>query len=444
MKQAAPCGSATFAPEMDTTKGITLNLHEQAYAHEDFCLFEPGTNSALIRGLYSFPFGRLAGWGSLECWEVSGTDWAASLDDFLSRHRSHWIMGHISYEARLLAEPTLNSVHKNGMGFGKLSFFVPEYVYVQTPDEPAVLLRQSDMQQSPAQHIEPILREESACGHLHDIRTDFSAFYRERFARIREHLLKGDIYELNFCLPYSARGRLSDPAALWQRLCASNPNPFRALYRRGPSWLLCNSPERFLRREKNRLLSQPIKGTMPRFDDPEADRKALEALRQSEKERAENVMIADLVRNDLGRIARAGTVRADELFGLYSFPSVHQMISSLSAEMRPGLGFSDIFKAMFPMGSMTGAPKFSAMQLIDELEGFNRGLFSGSVGYIAPGGDFDFNVVIRSILYDENSEEIMFPAGSAVTVYAEADAEYAECTLKASRMLEALTGRRTP
>lgn len=412
-----------------------------AHQYRNFCLFETGPCSPEVQKLYGFRYQRLAGLGQLECLELSGGGWEKLLDDFLQRHRHRWIMGHLSYDFRLLAEPSLQSKFIDKTGFGIASFFVPELIILETGTEGVQIIRQSDgkklddlawreeaqRRESPELLLEP-----------DSLKCAFGEYYHSRFQDIQHHLMRGDIYELNFCLPYSARGSLNRPAALWRSLCDQNPNPFRALYRRDQSWLLCNSPERFLCRKDGRLISQPIKGTSARHTNAKEDRASLQALGSSEKERAENVMIVDLVRNDLGRIAETGTVRVDELFGLYTFPSVHQMISTISAKPAHNTGFSDILKALFPMGSMTGAPKYRAMQIIDELEGFNRGLYSGSVGYIAPGGDFDFNVVIRSILYNEKNHELLFPAGSAVTVYSKAEDEFNECQLKASRMLDTL------
>lgn len=424
-------------------------LENLAGHYRDFCLFETGPASPAVQDLYHCRHRQLAGIGCLDSLELGGTGWEKPLDDFLQRYGHNWIMGHISYDFRLLAEPSLKSNHNDEIGFGIASFFVPEFILLETGVEGMQVIRQSDgrIVDDLSWHEEQLHESPGLVLDPGALRHDFRAYYHSGFQDIQKHLMRGDIYEMNFCLPYSARGSLNRPAALWRSLCTENPNPFRALYRRGESWLLCNSPERFLCQRDGRLISQPIKGTAARFANTEEDRASLLALGSSEKERSENVMIVDLVRNDLGRIAKIGTVRVDELFGLYTFPSVHQMISTLSAEPAQNTKFSDILKALFPMGSMTGAPKYRAMQLIDELEGFNRGLYSGSVGYIAPGGDFDFNVVIRSILYNEKNNQLLFPAGSAVTVYSNAEDEFRECRLKASRMLDTLlrhSGLRSP
>ena len=151
----------------------------------------------------------------------------------------------------------------------------------------------------------------------------------------------------------------------------------------------------------------------------------------SAKDRSENVMVVDLVRNDLSKVCKEGTVRVDELYGIYSFPQVHQMISTVSGELKEEVCFTDILKATFPMGSMTGAPKNKVMHLIEKYEQTKRGIFSGAVGYISPNGDFDFNVVIRSIMYNADTSYLSFQTGSAITFYSDPEKEWEECLLKA-------------
>ncbi len=208
-------------------------------------------------------------------------------------------------------------------------------------------------------------------------------------------------------------------------------------YKAGEHYLISSSPERFLKKKGERILSQPIKGTIRRGKNPQEDENLKQELAFSPKERSENVMIVDLVRNDLSRIAQRGSVQVDQLFGIYTLPSVHQMISTISCRVKPELNFTDILRAVFPMGSMTGAPKISAMNLIDSHEKFKRGWFSGCAGYITPEGDFDFNV---SIMYNEQEQKISFPAGSAITIGSNPEKEYEECLLKAAAMRKVLEG----
>jgi para-aminobenzoate synthetase component 1 len=215
-----------------------------------------------------------------------------------------------------------------------------------------------------------------------------------------------------------------------------SPNPFSAFYKLDDKYLLCASPERFLKRKKNKLVSQPIKGTSRRSAETDTQEKSL--LHSDEKERAENIMIVDLVRNDLSKICEEGSVAVDEFLKIYSFPQVHQMISTISGNVRENISFSQIISALFPMGSMTGVPKKKVMELIEKYEKTKRGLFSGSVGYIDPDGNFDFNVVIRSILYNESRRYLSLQAGSAITWKSKPEKEYEECKIKIEAMIRSL------
>ncbi|QJX48792.1 anthranilate synthase component I family protein [Hymenobacter taeanensis] len=255
---------------------------------------------------------------------------------------------------------------------------------------------------------------------------------------IREDILNGEVYELNLCQEFFAENVVLEPVEVFLRLLKTSPTPFAAFYRWHDHYLLCASPERFLRRQGTTLLSQPIKGTIRRGSTPATDEQQRQTLLHDEKERAENLMIVDLVRNDLARVAETGTVHVPELFGLYPFRHVWQMISTVQATAQPGLGLVDALRATFPMGSMTGAPKIRAMQLIEHYERSRRGLYSGSIGYVLPNGDFDFNVVIRSLQYRQDTGYLSFQVGSAITYDSVPEHEYQECLLKAQGLLEVL------
>ena len=264
------------------------------------------------------------------------------------------------------------------------------------------------------------------------------ADYLRAVAGVREDILNGEVYELNLCQEFYAENVQLDPTALFWRLNAASPAPFAGFVRWHDHYLLCASPERFLTRRGPTILSQPIKGTRRRGPTPADDAQQRQALLADEKERAENLMIVDLVRNDLARVAATGSVQVPELFGLYPFRHVWQMISTVEATLRPGVALPEILRATFPMGSMTGAPKVRAMQLIEHYERSRRGLYSGSIGWVGPGGDFDFNVVIRSLQYRADTGYLSFQVGSAITYDSDAEQEYAECLLKAQGLLEAL------
>ncbi|MDC1244897.1 anthranilate synthase component I family protein, partial [Crocinitomicaceae bacterium] len=196
------------------------------------------------------------------------------------------------------------------------------------------------------------------------------------------------------------------------------------------------SPERFIKKNGSNLLAQPIKGTARRGENDTEDKFLFKSLRNDPKERAENIMIVDLMRNDLSKVAEKNSVKVDELCEIYSFETVHQMISTVSCKVKKQYSFVDILKATFPMGSMTGAPKIRAMELIEKYEDFKRGLYSGSVGYIAPNGDFDFNVIIRTMIHNKNLKTLSCSVGSAITIKSDAEKEFEECQIKIKKMID--------
>src|SRR5690606_12120597 len=263
--------------------------------------------------------------------------------------------------------------------------------------------------------------------------------YLDDIIKLKQHILRGDCYEINYCQEFFAENASLDPIMAYIKLSEISPNPFSALYRVEDKWLLCASPERYLRKDGDRLKSQPIKGTSKRMDDPEEDLRSSEWLRQRSKDKSENVMVVDLVRNDLSRVCKEGSVKVDELFGIYSFPQVHQMISTISGIVSPEVEFTVIISATFPMGSMTGAPKKRVIELIEEYERSRRGIFSGSVGYISPQGDFDLNVVIRSLMYNESEKYLSFQVGSGITFYSDPELEWEECLMKAEAIRKTLS-----
>ncbi|WP_460556638.1 anthranilate synthase component I family protein [Hymenobacter daeguensis] len=264
------------------------------------------------------------------------------------------------------------------------------------------------------------------------------ADYLRAVTAVREDILSGEVYELNLCQEFYAEHVALEPVDVFWRLMQASPAPFAGFVRWHDHFLLCASPERFLAHRHGQLISQPIKGTIRRGTTPEADEQQRQTLFHDEKERAENLMIVDLVRNDLARVAQTGTVRVPELFGLYPFRHLWQMISTVAADRHPAANLEAILRATFPMGSMTGAPKIRAMQLIEHYERSRRGLYSGSMGYVRPDGSFDFNVVIRSLQYRQDTGYLSFQVGSAITYDSDPEREYEECLLKAKALLEVL------
>ncbi len=262
--------------------------------------------------------------------------------------------------------------------------------------------------------------------------------YVSNILKIKNHLQSGDIYEMNYCQEFYAQKINIDPFDLFVRLNDIAKAPFASFYRCKNHFCLCASPERYLKKEGSRIFSQPIKGTIKRIEDSLLDKINQDKLLNSAKDFSENVMIVDLVRNDLSRIAKKSTVKVDELAGLYTYRDVHHLISTISCKIDKNTTISDVLQASFPMGSMTGAPKIRAMQLIEEFENTLRGLYSGSIGYITPNKDFDFNVVIRSVFYNQQSHYLSFMVGGAITIDSDPELEYEECLVKAKSIFEAL------
>jgi para-aminobenzoate synthetase component 1 len=354
-----------------------------------------------------------------------------------------WMFGHLGYDLKNCIE-NLQTANSSRIGFPDLHFYRPRFVvtlaggilslgylpgdenearrlfdYLESPANAAVLFPES----APLQHISAGCTREQ---------------YLDRVNELLRHIARGDIYEINFCMEFFATHPGFAPATCFRELNQKAKAPFAAFYRVDNNYLVCASPERYLKKSGEQLISQPIKGTIRRGENAEADAVLKEQLRNDPKERSENVMIVDLVRNDLSRIAARASVRVEELFGIYSFETVHQMISTVSATLREGCHGTDALKATFPMGSMTGAPKVRAMQLAEETEGMKRGLYSGALGYFTPGGDFDFNVVIRSIQYNADTEALSLMVGSAITQGSVPEREYDECLLKARALFNVL------
>jgi len=361
-----------------------------------------------------------------------------SIDDFIKTHPGHWLFGHMGYGLKNEIAGTPVSVTDN-IGFADLYFFIPEIVVrlggqmlmIDSFENNHVAIFQEISSENPhfAINKKPVkLQPEISKEH-----------YIKTVEKLKQHILRGDCYEINYCQAFTAAYAVIDPVTTFLQLTAVSPNPFSVFYRVNDSYLLCASPERFLMKRGQQLISQPIKGTAPRNPDNETlDEAQKTTLQQSRKERSENVMVVDLVRNDLSKVATEGSVQVNELFKIYSYPQVHQMVSTISGTITNDISFGNIIAATFPMGSMTGAPKKRVMELIDQYETSTRGIFSGAVGYISPNGDFDFNVVIRSILYNAGSASVSVLAGSAITFYCDAATEYEECLLKIAAMRKIL------
>ena len=355
-----------------------------------------------------------------------------------------YIFGYLSYDLKNDVE-RLSSKNDDGLGFAELFFFQPKKIIKITGNTVLFeyLLMVDDEVQSDFELISKGLRVEEPTVITENIRIKLRIFKDEYFRQVRKmlnHIHRGDIYEANFCQEFYAEDTQISPFKTYQKLNKISEAPFASFLRVYDNFLLSASPERYLRKEGEKIISQPIKGTAKRASEVEEDKRLITALKGDPKERAENIMIVDLVRNDLSKSALKGSVEVEELCEVYTFEQVHQMISTVVANVADNVNPVDIIKQTFPMGSMTGAPKVSAMKIIEELEAFKRGLYSGAVGYFTPRGDFDFNVVIRSILYNATKKYVSYSVGGAITAKAIPEKEYEECLLKAKAMREVLEG----
>ena len=363
------------------------------------------------------------------------TDSLNKLENFI-RQKKDWMYGFFAYDLKNEIEE-LESRHQATIPFSHLCFMIPEHIVfvknheilIETHGDPGQVYNEilaSAPPFSAANRITTPKSKTTKHGYLHNV------------LKIKEAIIQGEFYEMNYCIEYTTRSENFDPLRSYLRLNEISPMPFSVFMRKGQKYLLSASPERFLKKNGRKLMSQPIKGTIRRSFDKREDEALKLALKNSEKERAENLMIVDLVRNDLARSAMPGSVKVEELFGIYPFKKIHQMISTVTATMHEKMTISDVIRYAFPMGSMTGTPKIRVMQEIDRLEDSARGLYSGAAGYITPDGDFDFNVIIRSIIHNAATGDVSFHVGSAITYDADPEYEYKECLLKAESLFEAL------
>lgn len=379
----------------------------------------------------------MAGAGALE--EISSlTHSFNDLQPFLNRQqrKNRMVFGYLGYDLKNQFE-SLQSANPDFTGFPTWHFFVPRHFFLAEMESLTVYSAEES-----AEMLWSRVLQTDCPPPAEDIPLQYSKpdqkIYLDTVGKIMHHLKYGDIYEMNYCNEVKIDSCEVNPLQTFLRLTGISPNPFSAMYSQREFHLLCASPERLVCGNHDRVYAQPMKGTAPRGNTPEDDLKNIEMLTNNKKERSENVMITDLVRNDLSRIAVRGTVRVDELFGVHTFERSHQMITTVSAVPRPGTNFMDIIKAIFPPGSMTGAPRISAMKLIDKFETFRRGLFSGSVGYLMPDGSFDFNVVIRSIQVNTKTHRASIAAGGAITASSIPEREYDEMVMKWTPQLKAL------
>lgn len=353
-----------------------------------------------------------------------------------------WWFGYLGYDLKNEIE-NLNSDNPDGLRMPKMNFFRPRWVFILDID--TLLVHYFDEEFTEDEIYDLVidlqklnLPDEKKVG-VSEINSRISrSEYLRAVQQLKEHIRKGDIYEVNFCQEFYVDEAYIRPRQTFRKLMQVSPTPYSCLYCMGDKYLLSASPERYIKKIGKKIISQPIKGTAKRGKTKQEDQEIKEHLFSDPKERAENIMIVDLVRNDLSRTAEKGSVIVEELCGIYSFPQVHQMISTVVSDLRDDVHFVEAIRQSFPMGSMTGAPKVRAMKLIEKYESTKRGLFSGAVGYITPEGDFDFNVVIRSIQYNAHNHYLSFMVGGAITMQSDPEKEYEECMLKAKAIMKVL------
>jgi len=351
-----------------------------------------------------------------------------------------WLFGYLSYDLKNDQEH-LNSNNYDGLDFPDLFFYQPKKLFLLKGNQLEIQylnMCDDEVEDDFNQIIESRKSDVESHEKIGIEQRIPKLNYIEKVTRLLEHIHRGDLYEANFCMEFFAENAVINPLEKFFRLNEISQAPFTVFFKNNNQFLLSASPERYLKKEGENLISQPIKGTAKRFLDALEDEKSKNNLVQDPKERAENIMITDLVRNDLSRTAQKATVEVKELCGIYSFLQVHQMISTITSKIDSQYLAVDTLRTTFPMGSMTGAPKYAAMKIIEELEETKRGLYSGAVGYFSPKGDFDFNVVIRSILYNQEKQYVSFSVGSAITSLSVPEKEYEECLLKAKAMHEVL------
>lgn len=373
------------------------------------------------------------------------TDFSKAFDklhDYQSTTKD-WLFGYLTYDLKNAVED-LKSNNFDGLEFPDLYFFQPKKLFLFKDGNVEIqYLRMVDDEieedlKSITEHLTESCRSTFENKPIKIKLRIHKDDYFNKVNQMLTHIYRGDIYEANFCQEFYAKNTKIKPLEVYHKLNKISKPPFATFLKTDCKYLMSASPERYLKKEGNKVISQPIKGTAKRSFDKEEDQKLAEALVKDEKERSENIMIVDLVRNDLSQTAEKGSVKVEELCKVYSFMQVHQMISTVVSQVSEAISPAELLRTTFPMGSMTGAPKISAMQIIENLEETKRGLYSGAVGYFEPNGNFDFNVIIRSILYNESKKYVSYSVGSAITSKSEPLREYEECLIKAKAMREVL------
>ncbi len=408
----------TWAQQFDDVVWLDSNNYEQNYSSYDAVLAVDAFTSIQTDYFHGF----------------------VKLKEYYSTTKD-WIFGYLTYDLKNDVE-VLKSNNYDALGFPDLYFFQPKKLYLLKGNQVEIqyLNCVDDELEADLNTIKNIkeAQSDSLCS---DIKIKLRIHKDEYFDKVNTmltHIHRGDIYEANFCQEFFAENTCINPLETYKKLNTISKPPFASFVKLQDKYVLCASPERYIKKEEDIIISQPIKGTAERSEGIAEDNQLKTDLLNDEKERSENIMIVDLVRNDLSKTALKGSVEVKELCKIYTFDQVHQMISTVTSKVDVKTHPIDIIKSTFPMGSMTGAPKISAMNIIEHLEETKRGVYSGAIGYFSPNGDFDFNVVIRSILYNATKKYVSYSVGGAITAKSIPLKEYEECLVKAKAMREVL------
>lgn len=354
-----------------------------------------------------------------------------------------WLFGYLSFNAGATTNPQQNTDREeNLLEFPKLSFFHPRKIFFIKED--SIEIHYASDKESEIEADWKAINDVKVQDYLQNkpnlqVASRLSKpEYLDKIQEIQAYIEQERITEINFCQEFYAHAKLENPLAVYQHLNEISKTPFASYVRMEEKHVLCASPERYLSNTDGRIKSQPIKGTAKRKEKTLEDRKIRLSLETDEKEVTENVIITEMIVDELYEVAEEGSVQITELCKAYSFKQVHQLISTIVCQLKPELDGVDAIKATYPMGSMTGIPKNNTLEIIDAIENFDRGLYSGGIGYFAPNDDFDFNVVIRSILYNAKNEYVSFAAGGAITALSNPENEYEEVKLKVKAMEQVL------
>ena len=406
-------------------------LYSKNFSHS--CILHSNKSNSDVPKKY-YQFDVICAFDSIEFLESSNKSLLKL--QALHKNRKDWIFGYMSYDLKNELHLT-KSENKDLFNNKNIGFFIPRHVLIIKNNN--LIVESVDNKKIVQKLINTISCYSIDIKEIQKIKFKYrisKSKYLEKIVKIKAHIQRGDIYEMNFCQEFFKENINLSPQDLFLKFNNITNSPFSTLLNINDFSVISSSPERYFMKNYDTVISQPIKGTSKRSSDTKIDSLLIKKLKNNQKDISENTMIVDLVRNDLSVTAKKGTVKVDKLCGVYTFSHVHQMISTISSELKKGYDFSDIIKTTFPMGSMTGAPKLKAMELIEKYEDFKRDVYSGSVGYITPEGNCDFNVIIRSLLYNSKKKYLSFSVGGAIVSNSDAIKEYEECLIKARPIFE--------